>query len=195
MKDSSSDLAPPPRVVPWPVRATALFAGEIGAPGWVLLGIATFFIFSYISWPFIALGAGLVLAALWRGMKANYLLANGVLGLGTLKSKKVIKHDSSGDPSVWKLTFEFIANDGRTHDVSTSTTEPGKLEDQEYEGLLYDPRRPSRAVMMDTLPGAPKIDGAGHITVGNRAHAVFARIGPPAVLFVPGVHLLIRYGL
>jgi hypothetical protein len=42
------------------------------------------------------------------------------------------------------------------------THDPQKLEDDAQERLLYHPDRPARAVMLDSLPGAPKVDETGH---------------------------------
>jgi hypothetical protein len=191
------DLAPPPRRVPLLVRAALLSGDEVGAPGWVLLGIAMIFFYPwpFCAGPFVAIGLACVITGLLRGAKASRLLANGLLGLGTLKSRKVVKYDSQGNEFVCRLTFEFVAHDGNAYEVATNTTETKVLEDQEYEGLVYDPRKPSRAVLMDNLPASPRIDAAGNVDVGNRAYATFALVLPPVVILGHGIYALIRYSL
>lgn len=40
---------------------------------------------------------------------------------------------------------------------------PEQLEDDELEPMLYDPYAPSRAMMLDDLPGSPRITASGEL--------------------------------
>jgi hypothetical protein len=48
--------------------------------------------------------------------------------------------------------------------------------DEALEPLLYDPSRPSHAVMLDALPGRPTIDASGQLVSEGGA---FTYIMPP----------------
>ena len=62
---------------------------------------------------------------------------------------------------------------------------PHLLEDEAEEQLLYDPRNPANAVMLDNLPGSPDVDEMGYI------HATDLKSGLlPLVL--PGLTVLIH---
>lgn len=119
---------------------------------WVLL----------IVLPFPLIGLGFIVFGLRNGLKANRLLANGKVGLGTLKSM-VPTNTRVNNQTVYKLTFEFTADDGRYCEVVAKTHLTSRLRDDDQERLLYDPDNPSYAVMLDNLPGKPDIDELGQI--------------------------------
>ncbi|MBN2532337.1 MAG: hypothetical protein JXB88_05570 [Spirochaetales bacterium] len=95
-------------------------------------------------------------------MKAKYLLTKGMVTQGTLKSKKPT-NTSINKQRVYKLTFEFMTEDGRHFDVVSKIHETGLLEDDACERLLYDPSNPAYAIMLDNLPGSPDFDETGQI--------------------------------
>lgn len=112
--------------------------------------------------------AGVVLIAVrWRkGGRAMHLLKNGHLALGKLVSKTAT-NTRVNKRTVYRLTFEYEANDGRVHQAVTKTHQPEQLEDDAVERLLYDPALPDRAAMMDTLPGQVRISEAGQVERGG----------------------------
>jgi hypothetical protein len=125
---------------------------------------------------FVCIVAGAV-----RARKDYHLLVNGEVGVGKLKSKKRT-NVFVNRRQVVNLVFQFTAKNGKSYFVSTKTNQPGKLQDQEYEGLLYDPRRPSRAVMVHSLPGMPKVDAMGNVRIGSSLQAVPSLLVPAAVI-------------
>ena len=58
--------------------------------------------------------------------------------------------------TVYKLFFEFTANDGKTYQVVAKTHKTHRLLDEELEALVYDPANPSNAVVLDALPNGIK---------------------------------------
>lgn len=111
---------------------------------------------------FPLVGAGLLAPGLRQGWRANRLLAQGKVALGTLQSKEPTNSRINNKP-VYKLTFQFRADDGQTYSAVAKTYQPGDLEDDQQEELVYDPLFPTCAVMVDSLPGSPRIDERGLI--------------------------------
>ena len=126
---------------------------------------------------FPLVGGGFIIAGLRNGIKANRLLANGKVGVGVLKSK-VPTNTRINNQTVYKLTFEFAAEDGMTYEVITRTHIPSRLQDEKKERLLYDSFRPSYAVMLDNLPGSPTIDERGEIHAERWGKALLVLIVP-----------------
>lgn len=142
------------------------------------LGVSFVYLFPFIGLCF-------VLFSIHRGLRARSLLANGRLGRGTLKSKEPT-NATVNNQRVYKLTFEFEAEDGMTYEAVAKSHVPARLEDEAQERLVYDPRRPSDAVMLDELPARPKITRDGHFTVDGVGQIVVASLN----LVAPGLTLL-----
>jgi hypothetical protein len=130
------------------------------------------------------MGLGLIAFGLRNGVKASVLLAKGKIGRGVLKSKRATNVEVNECP-VYKLTFEFTADDGRCYEVVTKTHQVERLQDDAEERLLYHPTNPADAVLLDNLPGAPDIDERGQI------RPLSLRSGL-RVLIVPVVAILIN---
>ena len=141
---------------------------------------------------FPAIGLGFIITGLRKGLKANRLLANGELGKGRLKSK-VKTNMQINDQPVYKLTFEFSTPEGTSYEVFAKTHLPEKLEDQQDEPLLYEPMYPKNAVMLDNLPGAPRIDENGNIRVGSPIVVLLNLVIPVISVIGHGVYVYIRF--
>ena len=141
---------------------------------------------------FPVIGLCLIIAAFRKGLKANGLLANGVLGKGRLKYKEKTNTQVNNQP-VYKLTFEFSTPEGTSYEVSAKTHMPEKLEDQQEEPLLYEPIYPKNAVMLDNLPGAPRIDENGNIRAGSPLVALLSLVIPVGGIIGHGVYIYIRF--
>jgi hypothetical protein len=139
-------------------------------------------IFPFFGLCFVAFG--------WlRGGRGIRLLRNGVLSLGQLESKEATGSEVNERP-VYRLVFGFVV-DGFTYKVTTKTHQPEFLEDEKKEPLLYDPDDPSRAVMLDGLPGRPRIDELGLIRVDSTATALRVLILPALTIFGHGLAFLL----
>jgi hypothetical protein len=65
------------------------------------------------------------------------------------------------------------------------------LEDEETESLLYDPMRPEYAVLLDNLPGRPRIDSMGQISA-TTGTAVASLLLPMIVIAGHSIYWYIR---
>lgn len=101
-----------------------------------------------------------------KAMKDYRLLVNGEMAVGELISKTAT-NKRVNNRRVYRMVFSFTDKKGNMHRTGLQTTQPAALQNDHYEALLYDSRHPSSAVMMDNLPGMPKIDGSGKVCVGN----------------------------
>jgi hypothetical protein len=167
--------------------------------------------------PMIALAVGLVSGL--RGRGAVLLLETGRLTRGRLVDDKPTGMRINSRV-VHKMTFEFDAEDGLTYTVSTRTHEPEKLTDgaatsageaPRYvdeeptdggpggeggravgEPVLYDPRNPARATVLDALPGSPRVDDDGRVRCTSVAGSIMAVILPTAAIIGHGTYAVIR---
>ena len=114
-----------------------------------------------------------VLFSLKKGIRARRLLGRGKLAAGRLVDREATNTEVNGQ-TVYKLTFAFVADDGREYKVVHKTHETESLEDEEEERLLYDELDPQMALMVDTLPGRPELDKNGNIRPGSAAPLLFA---------------------
>jgi len=138
---------------------------------------------------FPLVGVGVVGFGLKNGIKANGLLANGKVGLGQLVSKEAT-NTTVNDRRVYKLTFEFTADDGQPYEVVNKTTATHLLEDDAQERLLYNPYNPRYAVMLDNLPGSPDIDELGRIQASSAVSTFLTLLFPVLFITVNGLALV-----
>lgn len=134
-------------------------------------------IFGLMPVIFPVVGLCFIVAGFKKANKGIHLLSLGKISHGTLKSKEKTNTKINDNP-VYKFTFEFFADDGNSYQAIAKSYLVEKLEDQEFEPLLYDPARPNYAVMLDNLPGNPRIDEMGNIKCGNI-------LSTTAVLIIP----------
>jgi len=143
---------------------------------------------------FPIIGLGVIIFGLKKGFNAIDLLANGILAHGILKSKEQTGTRINGK-YVFKLTFEFTANDGKTYEVLSRTNEPEVLEDDPTEPLIYRQYNPSHAAMMDTLParGFLDIDPMGKINLKKGFFAALLFMIPLIVIFGHGAYIYLKF--
>jgi hypothetical protein len=150
-------------------------------PEWVMLFVAIF--------P--GIGLAFVVGTVKQGIKANRLLAHGQLASGVLAAKTPT-NTSINNRTVYQLTFDFEAGDGRRYQAMARTHEPERLEDQRREPLLYDVFNPSYSVMLDSLPGSPTIDPFGHFEAPPLGRVIGSTLVPGLAIVGHGTYLLIR---
>lgn len=137
-------------------------------------------LFGLIPVIFPAIGFAMVMAGLVRGRKAHRLLRDGRLAAGALVAKEAT-NTRVNNQTVYRLSFEFQDDSGQRHTASARTHRPRTLEDNDSELLLYDENQPSKAVMMDNLPGSPRIDSQGYLR-GRSRRAVLCMLLPVIVI-------------
>jgi len=138
---------------------------------------------------FPLIGLVFMLGGFVGGLKGNRLLAQGKVTVGELTSKEPTNTSINNQP-VYKLTFAFRADDGGIYEVVSKTHLPQLLEDEVEEQLLYDPRNPANAVMLDNLPGSPDIDEMGYIHVTDLKRGLLPLVLPGLTVLVHGTVFL-----
>ncbi|MCP4133983.1 MAG: hypothetical protein GY754_23635 [bacterium] len=136
---------------------------------------------------FPLVGLVCILIGTRKGIRARRLLRTGVLTEGRLVSKKETNIEVN-EQTVYKVTFVFVAHDTKKYYVSEKTHTPYLLQDDPQEKLLYDPRNPGHAMMVDTMPGGPVIN-----TTQNN-NGVIETVSPVKALLVVIVPVLSLLG-
>jgi hypothetical protein len=90
------------------------------------------------------------------------------LVLGVLKDTKRTNVSINDEP-VYELVYEFTAEDGRKHNASARTIEVGGKEQGSQAQVLYSPRQPEKALLIEYMPGRPYIDG-NRVIGGKKAY-------------------------
>ena len=131
-----------------------------------------------------------VLFAGWRirkGLRYHALLKRGRVAHSQLVEKTPTNMRINDQP-VYKLTFQFTAEDGKDYQVTVKSHNTEALEDDDEERLLYDPSQPENATMVDTLPGQPRLNEHGSIR--PQPAPTWACLIPALTLFGHGAYLI-----
>jgi hypothetical protein len=140
--------------------------------------------------PFPLVGLGFIIAGVVNGIAGLRLLSRGRMTVGKLSGKEPTSTRINHQP-VYKLTFDFVGDDGMPQTAVAKTHKPYRLEDEAEERLLYDPRQPDRAVLLDNLPGSPEIDPFGQLYSTNVKGAMLSLLLPGLVIIGHGVALAV----
>lgn len=132
-------------------------------------------------------GIGLIFMSigLLRNAKAARVLGVGKLSRGRLVSKEPT-NTRINKQMVYRFTFEFEDESGTTHQVTGRTHHTSLLEDEETERILYNPAKPNEGVLVDTLPGKPKVGVDGQLN-GVGPYALVLMILPVGGVVAHGV--------
>jgi hypothetical protein len=122
-------------------------------------------------------GAAFAMRGLRSGKELSALLARGRVARGRLCMRTPTNMHVNGRP-VLALAFEFEAENGRTYTTVAFPADPDVLQDEETEQLVYDPQNPTRASMLDHLPGAPRIDENGRFAETMPADTIVVTMVP-----------------
>jgi hypothetical protein len=141
---------------------------------------------------FPLVGASLAFFGLFEGFRASRLLGIGRLAFGKLTSTAGT-NTTINNRQVMAMTFSFRAHDGATYDVTSKTSTPENLEDQEEELILYDPDDPTRGAALDALPGNLQIDQSGTIRLGRPLACLTTLIVPGLTIVGHGLYLFFRF--
>ena len=93
---------------------------------------------------------------------------------------------------VYRLVFQFTDESGETHEATAKTQWADGLEDEEKEALLYDPRSPSRAVMLDDLPASLRVDESGNIQLESGGKRLLCLLIPAITVSGHSIYLILR---
>ncbi len=104
---------------------------------------------------FPTIGLVFLAFAITKGLKNIYLVTNGILTKGKVVGKEATNTKINGR-TLFRMFFEFKTQNGHTITSKCTTTEPENVLDEAEEMLLYDPRTPEKAVLLDTVDNAAK---------------------------------------
>jgi hypothetical protein len=141
---------------------------------------------------FPLIGLCFILAGMRRGRKAIRLLKHGKQAAGKLISKKSTGA-SVNDRPVYKMTFQFTADDGRNYQAVARTHLDELLTDDASEPLVYDPWKPASATLLDHLPGSPRIGDDGGIRNDGTWRGLLVAILPFVSVVGHGTYACLRY--
>jgi hypothetical protein len=141
---------------------------------------------------FPGVGLAFIAAGLRNGLRANRLLRDGHLGYGVLAAKEPTR-TTINNRRVYKFTFEFVADDGRTYRASSKTHRADLVTDEAEERLFYDPLRPDDAVPLDLVPTGVEIDALGEVRPRRPGRAVAAAVLPALVVLGHGLTAVLRW--
>lgn len=117
-------------------------------------------------------GLCMLIPGVLRGRRNVRLLRDGVPTTGRLVARRPTS-TRINKQRVWELRFSFVTAEGRPCEAVARTHLVARLLDEAEEPLLYDPRDPTRAAMLDALPGNPRLDDAGRILGSHASVGVF----------------------
>lgn len=122
---------------------------------------------------------GIILVALEfkQGLQRARVLRLGRFARGRLVERQATSTKINNQP-VYRLIFEFEDERGATHRAEARTHKTAALMDDREERLLYDPANPTRAVLLDSLPGRVVTDERGNVTAWHIGAAPLALLLP-----------------
>ena len=124
-------------------------------------------VFMFLPLIFPVVGLSFIIFGIRKSLKGIWLLRNGKSANGVLVSKEPT-NTQINKQTVYKYTFDFVADDGRTYQAIAKTHDHSRflgeenledeLKDVEHldgivEPLFYEPYFPSRVMMRDDIPG------------------------------------------
>jgi len=136
-------------------------------------------------------GLVFLMFGLRRGRRSVTLLRQGKVTDGKLVSRQGTSVRINGR-MVYKLTFQFQADDGKTYYAEARTHRTEVLTDEPTEQLVYHPSDPRFATLIDHLPGTPRINENGQIEPRTGFGTTLA-IALPFLATVP--HLIVYLAL
>ena len=184
-------LAGPSREVPLAAKLQFLFGGFFNQFGWAWTGFSSIHVRLMLlegragtfEWPmlfiliFPAVGLTMMTVGVRKGLRGLRLLTHGIPAQGRFVGQTATNVQINDTP-VMAMTFEFKTVDGRTARCVAKTHETRPLRDEAEEPLVYDPEDPSVAVLLDDLPGRPRIpeDGVVRSRDGTVWHLLFVPV-------------------
>ena len=136
------------------------------------------------GWPFLftlifpLVGAGFIIAGMRKGRKGIRLLKRGKEAVGRYLGREATS-TRINNRTVYSYLFAFEDDNGMTHQVTGRSHiperfagEPGAVRGKRgaegvLEPLVYNPDDPADAVLLDDLPGSPRVGGDGRVTMNG----------------------------
>lgn len=121
-------------------------------------GMVPIFVSFVLIFPII--GLTFLLANFFKALKSIQLLKNGIITKGVFVRKEAT-NVRVNKRRVYKLFFEFQAEDGQTYEAIAKSHRYQNLIDEDEETLFYNRDFPRKAVLKDTIPGASLLRSDG----------------------------------
>lgn len=97
------------------------------------------------------LGVVLLTTACGEALRYGHLVRNGLITTGRVLTKYPTG-SKTNERMEYLVTFQYVAWDGDKRKVTMKTSEIEKLEGTARRRIVYDPRKKSNAVLLDTVP-------------------------------------------
>ncbi|BBM86504.1 hypothetical protein [Candidatus Uabimicrobium amorphum] len=143
----------------------------------------------FIAWAasiFPLIGLTFVFFGIRRGKKSIFLITDGNETTGKLTNKEAT-NVRVNNQRVYKYTFEFKDDLGNTQQAIAKTHLQHILQNDE-EVILYHPLRPSESILIDNLPGNPRVNEKGEFEA-HIAKTILYSIIPGLAIFGHGTVL------
>lgn len=115
-----------------------------------------------LMWMLPLIGLSLVYIGIRRGFNDFILLKTGEIANAKLINKEAT-NTTVNYQRVFKLTFEYQTRDKKSYRKVIKSHKTEHLEDDEFERLLYDPKKPNKSTLVDDISGSPVIDSYGRL--------------------------------
>lgn len=139
---------------------------------------------------FPLVGMAFIAAGIRRGRKAVRLLRDGLLAPATMVKQERTNSSVNNRP-VFKLHFEFTADDGQVYHATYRSHEPERFTDS-HEPLMYHPLNPEYALPLDAVPGRAEFDESGFLRPRNGFATIWILILPALSIFAHGTVFLVK---
>lgn len=136
-------------------------------------------------WFLPCIGIIMVFFGIRRGLRDYRLLYTGTLTHAQLTHKESTNTRINDQP-VYKLTFDFTDCYSATHHITLRTHLVGNFEDDDLELIVYDPRNPSAARLLDQLPEKIRCDEHGELAFPTSSFPFMTFIYP-VILIAPHI--------
>jgi len=135
-----------------------------------------------------------------RGIGPRRLMRRGAVAEGRIVSKewkgwyeKAVDVLIAQHPILYRIAVRYRTAEGEDRDVLCRTYEPEELASPKRIQVLYDPRRPGRAMVLQGLPGLPYVDETGRVRLRSAARAARRLAIPTAAITLLASYLIWRY--
>ena len=108
-----------------------------------------FVIFFILIFPLI--GLIFLIISIKKGLKNIEILKYGKIAFGTFERMEPT-NESINNQTVYKFYFNFTTEDSNSYTATGKTHKVHKLQDEANEPLVYNPKNPNEAIMLDSLP-------------------------------------------
>ncbi|MFN7996264.1 MAG: hypothetical protein U0Q18_21815 [Bryobacteraceae bacterium] len=115
---------------------------------------------------FPATGLAMILAGVWKGRRSIRLLRNGSPAVARFLKKEPTR-TRVNNRLVYRMTFEYTAQNGMLGNAVLRSNRPERLEKKPGTLLLYAPENLNDVVFVDTLPGRIWLAEAGQPAPGG----------------------------